>query len=94
MKHFVPIEAQQPEPRTLFYPIDSDGEALGNPAFWGSLFVPALLLLAIFAPLIILSIPLCWIACKLNGVPFTWNIPVLFDKIDSLCDSQTTTSKR
>jgi len=85
MKQFVPLEVQQLEPRTLFYPIESDGETLNNPAFWGSLFVPTLLLLAVFAPLIVLVIPLCWIACKLNGVPFTWDLPVLFNRIDSLC---------
>lgn len=93
MRKIVPLQAPEPEPRTLFYPVEENLLAPEYSSVWGLSFVPILALLAIAAPLVILAIPLGWIACKINGVPFTWNIPVLFDRIDSLCDQYNKPSK-
>jgi hypothetical protein len=88
-----PPPAPEPEPRTLFYPVEENLLAPEYSSIWGLLFVPILALLAVAAPLIVCVIPLCWIACKINGVPFTLNIPVLFDRIDSLCDQHNKPTK-
>jgi hypothetical protein len=88
-----PPPAPEPEPRTLFYPVEENLLAPEYSSIWGLLFVPILALLAVAAPLIVCVIPLCWIACKINGVPFTLSIPVLFDRIDSLCDQHNKPTK-
>lgn len=79
-----PAPLTAPEPSTLFYPVSSEtlsSEALGFVA-WA--IIPALLILAVAGPALLLVIPVCWLTCKLEGVPFTWNIPELFNTIDEI----------
>lgn len=63
-----------PEPRTLFYPIDSEQLAPASLSFLAFLFIPFLLLLALIAPAVILYIPLCIIVHWLTGKPLTFNL--------------------
>lgn len=63
--------------RTLFYPLSADAND-SNLAAQIALFpiILALILFALFSPLVLLLIPVAWIHCRRNKVPF---LPIITD---------------
>lgn len=58
--------------RTLFYPLPDGNSGGGLTATLA--VIPAVILLilfAIFAPVLLILIPMAWLSCKLEGLPFT-----------------------
>lgn len=61
-----------PQNTVLFYPLP--GENSGGNLTATMAVIPALILLvlfAIFAPILLVILPLAWLSCKLEGLPFT-----------------------
>jgi len=84
----MPPPRPTPEPVTLFYPVESNQNLPNFGGFWIILLVPFLLFLAIFPAVIVFFLPTAFIACKLNGIPFTFNIPKLIANLEAYDEEQ------